>query len=144
MHRLCLRAAAPWPAILLAGCAASFVTQYDQVLDSRITELHAKIETFLDSMELAPGAAESAYRTNWHFYVECVSEAQTLRRRASADAYSDLAVGLSEIAVAVDGLRRAHEGAGTLDRAVIQQIRPVLRAWFDLMYKREAAIRRGP
>jgi hypothetical protein len=138
-----VRTTAPLAALLLCGCAASFVTHYDQVLDTRVTELHAKIETFLDSMELSPGTAESAYRANWHFYIESVSEAQTLRRRASADSRDDVAHNLSEIAVAVEGLRRAHEGAGTLNRALIQQIRPLLRESFDTIYKREAAVRRG-
>jgi hypothetical protein len=128
---------------LLAGCAASLITPYDPVLDTRVTELHVKVETFLDGLDLAVGSAESTYRTNWHFYVECVSEAQTLRRRATIDTRDEVARSLGEIAVAIEGMRRAHEAQGSLDRAIIQQVRPVLREAFDTIYRRESALRRG-
>jgi hypothetical protein len=138
-----LRSAAPAITLLLAGCAASFVTPHDPVLDARVTELHVKIETFLDTVDLSAGSADAAYRTNWHFYLECVAEAQTLRRRASAEAHEEIARSLGEIAVALEGLRRAHEAAGSLDRGLTQQIRPLLRESFDAIYRREATLRRG-
>jgi hypothetical protein len=134
---------APLAGALLAGCATTIVTPYDSVLDSRVTDLHAKIETFLDTMDLAGATAEVTYRTNWHFYVECVSEAQILRRRATAGMRDDVAHSLGEIAVTVEGLRRAHETGGTLDRALIQQIRPVLREAFDAIYRRQSSLRGG-
>jgi|tagenome__1003787_1003787.scaffolds.fasta_scaffold19899793_2 hypothetical protein len=128
---------------LAGGCAASFVTPYDAVLDGRVTELHAKIETFLDTVDLAAGSPDAAYRTNWHFYLECVSEAQTLSRRATADGRAEIARTLGEIAVTVEQLRRAHEAAGTLDRALTQQVRSTLRDSFDGFYRRQSAVRRG-
>jgi hypothetical protein len=128
---------------LLAGCAASLVTPYDPVMDTRLTELHVKIETYLDALDLTVGTAEATYKTNWHFYIECVSEAQTLRRRATADTRDDVARNLGEIAVAMEGLRRAHEAAGTLDRAIIQQVRPAIREAFDNVYRRLSMLRRG-
>jgi hypothetical protein len=129
--------------MVLGGCAASLVTPYDPVLDSRITELNVKVETYLDGLDLSAGSAEAAYRTNWHFYVECVSEAQTLRRRATIDGRDDIARALGDVVVAVEGLRRAHEAAGVLDRRIAQQVRPVLREAFDTLYRREAMLRRG-
>jgi hypothetical protein len=141
--RPCSGTVAPLAGALLAACATSIVTPYDPVLDGRVTELHAKIETFLDTVDLAASSAEAAYRTNWHFYVECVSEAQILRRRATAGMRDDVARSLGDIAVAVEGLRRAHETTGSLDRALTQQIRPVLREAFDAIYRRQSALRGG-
>jgi hypothetical protein len=143
MRLLRVRMAAPAALILTLACAASFVTPYDQVLDGRVTELHSKIETFLDSMELGAGGAEAAYRTNWHFYVECLDETQVLRRRANADGREDVARSLGAIAVAMEALRRSHEVAGTLARPAVQQLRPALREAFDAIYRRQSAIRRG-
>jgi hypothetical protein len=128
--RLCLAAA------LLAGCATGSAVRYDQVVDQRATELDAKIQTFLDALDRAASPAEGAYRTNWHFYVECLAETDTLRRRAQAAGHLEIARSLDEVAKALESLRRAHDSQnGVLDRAVVQQIRPVLRDAFDAIYK---------
>jgi hypothetical protein len=133
--------------VLLAvtGCSSVFVTNHDPVLENRATELDAKIETFLDTMDRTAGTAEGAYRTNWHFYTECRGEAEALRRRATADGHIEVARSIGDLAEGMENLRKAHElgAANGLDHVTAEQVRPVIRAAFETIYRREAALRRG-
>ena len=134
-----------WVFLAVAGCASSFTTNHDPVLESRATELDARIETFLETMDRTVGTGEGAYKVNWHFYTECRGETEALRRRAAADGHLEVARSFGDLAEAMESLRKAHEvgGANGLDHITSEQVRPVVRAAFEMIYRREAALRRG-
>jgi hypothetical protein len=131
--------------LAVAGCSSALVTSHDPVLESRATELDARIETFIETMDRTAGTADGAYKTNWHFYTECRGETEALRRRAAADGHLEVARSFGDVAEGVESLRRAHEAGGTsgLDHVTSEQVRPVIRAAFEMIYRREAALRRG-
>jgi hypothetical protein len=131
--------------LALTGCSSAFVTNHDPILENRATDLDSRIETFLETMDRTAGTAEGAYKTNWHFYTECRGEAEALRRRAAADGHLEVARSLGDLAEGVESLRKAHEVGGNngLDHVTAEQVRPVIRAAFEAIYKREAALRRG-
>ena len=79
--------------LLLCGCTAHLIMDYDDVLDRRsLTALQLSAEEFLSELDSEVGTPAAAYKNNSAFYVKADATLRTIKTRAEAEPKSDLIV----------------------------------------------------
>jgi len=88
LARLLRMAAAAGAAALLAtslGCAAHFVSDYDEQIDTGLSELNTDVTGFVNRMIDAAGTPAGEYASNKNFYSDEDAKLDTLIARAQAN-----------------------------------------------------------
>ena len=136
-------------ALLLACCACTnvrLITDYDQVLDQRISALAERTESFLADMEASSGTPPGTYEQNRAFYRDAKATIAALRLRTEAAGQAELLTQhLQLLDDNIENLRKLHEMGqeGGLKPIVLGPARDALRAQFRAIQKLEMELRRG-
>ena len=82
--------------ILLAlssgSCSVRFVSDYDEKLDSAVTDLHTRIDVFLIKVGAESGTPAGEYDNNQEFYVDTQAAISSIRMRAESSPKNDVTV----------------------------------------------------
>jgi hypothetical protein len=76
--------------LICVSCSVKFVSDYDEALDSQVTALHTKIETFLIKMGEESGTKAGEYDSNLDFYAETEAQISTIKMRAESTPKNEL------------------------------------------------------
>jgi len=80
-------------AIMIGGCATiKLVADYDEKIDTGVTELHKQLEEFLVKLKSKTGTPEGSYEANKKFYDDVKVTISSLRVRADATQRNSLTV----------------------------------------------------
>lgn len=144
--------------VFYAGCAVRLIAEYDENIDSGITELQRKTERFLTQLQtdlirtslLKDGSAEKeavmervAYAANADFYLDFLVDLRVLQVRADSYVGNELTVRqLDALAEILDAQKILHE-SGIASADDIEDMRSAFTRGFKAILKLEIAKKRG-
>lgn len=132
--------------VLITGCTVKFISSYDQVFDTSITNLQLDLESFFTKMEASAGSAEGTYTANKTFYDEMDSRLHTVLMRAEATPKNEITVKQVNLLIGnIGDLRILHEQNGDkgLTTVLIDPVRIIMDVQFKSMITAEIAKMRG-
>lgn len=130
-------------AVALPACApVRLVSDYDEVLDRSVTELHRRAGRFLAALERTAGTPEGRYACHAEFYDEARADLRAIRARAEAVPRNELTAGqLRLVEDNLAALERLHRAG--LKAEEIEPLRRAFDAQFGAILKLELAKKRG-
>jgi len=120
--------------IILAGCAVTLISSYDEATDKGITALQKSVDGLMNQLDQDPVpdyiAVKKSYETIW-------SEFNSLRLRNEARPRNTLTVKmLGELKAQLDILEKNHKDK-TLNQAMVRPAQDILNQTFRAILKLE-------
>lgn len=132
--------------ILSSACTVRLIAEYDPILDSSVSALSSKVNSFLARMETTAGTPAGEYAPNAGFYAEVLGELKTLQLRTEQQEKAKLIEeSLVLLSRNIENLRSLHQagGAAGLSVPVLGPARSALETQFRALFAIENALRRG-
>lgn len=135
-----------WVCLAGSACTVRLLAEYDPVLDQKVSELQAGVESFLTQMQEKAGTPEGSYANHGHFYADLSGELVALRARAEVTEKAELFVRhLEKLRESIELLRGLHEkrGQAGLTKGLVEPTRKMLGVQFRALLKLNAELRTG-
>jgi hypothetical protein len=129
--------------ILLGGCTARLVADYDPVIDKSLTDLSVKTENHFNRLQENFGTDKADFDSNRRFYDEFEVEVNTLIARAKIHPRNEITIEqLGLLRESMAGFEELHrQDLGTMERdaalAAIGIARSTIKQHFEAIWKLE-------
>lgn len=127
----------------LAGCTSiRLIGDYDEQIDTSVTEFQRNIETFLTGLERNADKPEGKYDANVKFYDEARVDLSAIRVRATAIPKNDITI--KQVDLLIDSLGKLEQlHKQGIPREQIPPLRSAFNVSCTAILKLELAKRRG-
>ena len=135
-----------WVALAGVGCQVRLIAEHDPVLDGKISDLQAQVESFLTRMGAKAGTPAGSYAQNEDFYADIGGELLALRSRAEVTPKAELFIRHLDLIVEnLERLRGLHEKRGEegLSKVLVEPARSALEVQLRALLKLNAELRTG-
>lgn len=113
-------------ALIVLGCTARYIAEYDPAIDGGAVELQAKLGGLLDELQRTAGTPGGAFANYTSLYEELYADVDRLQAQAATQERNELTLtSLKLIHDNLDQLTLAHQEGLTLGQV------PVMRRLFD-------------
>ena len=145
LHALC----ALLVAAVIGGCTIRLISDYDEAIDTKASELQKGMDAFLTHLEKPPGTMSATYGANKTFYATYAVDVRSLMVRAQAHPKNELSVqqykllldSLGELEKAHQG-EAGHEDDGTIPKEAIPTFRDLFNQSWAAIIRLEVAKKR--
>lgn len=132
--------------LAMLACAVHFVSDYDEVTDRTITDLHARVEAFLPRMADAAGTPAGIYDSNKVFYTDVEAALEAMMSRAVVTPQNQSTVDqLKKLEENIKLLAQLHKAGGEkgLNPDAAGSVRDILNVQFRAIIKHQLDLKRG-
>jgi len=129
--------------LAFTGCASiRLIADYDEQIDTAVTDFQRKIETFLTHLERNAGKDEAKYQNNTKFYDEAKVDLSAIRVRAAAIPKNDITLKLIDLLLEnISNLENLHKLGISAEQ--VSPIRSAINTQCTAILKLEIAKKRG-
>lgn len=129
--------------LLLSGCMASLVSDYDENTDRAVTELHKEFETFFVTLKTQTDQPDCHYDNHKTFYIESAVSVSSIEIRASAiDKNEKTVEQIGLLKQSMNTLQQLHE-LSCLSEGQIESLQSSFNSMFTAILRLELAKKRG-
>ena len=129
--------------LLLSGCMASLVSDYDENTDRAVTELHKEFETFFVTLKTQTDQPDCNYDNHKTFYIESAVSVSSIEIRASAiDKNEKTVEQIGLLKQSMNTLQQLHE-LSCLSEGQIESLQSSFNSMFTAILRLELAKKRG-
>jgi hypothetical protein len=131
---------------LTSSCSVKFVSDYDEKLDSAVTDLHTTLDAFLIKQAAESGTPAGEYDNNQEFYANTEAAISSIRMRAESSQKNELTVQqIGTLQNTFDDLRKLHRqrGKAGLNADLVQKTRSAFDSECTAITQFELAKKRG-
>ncbi len=129
--------------LVLTGCMASLISDYDENTDRAVTELHKEFETFFVTLKTQTDQADCRYDNHKTFYIESAVSVSSIEIRASAiDKNEKTVEQIGLLKQSMNTLQQLHE-LSCLSEGQIESLQSSFNSMFTAILRLELAKKRG-
>jgi hypothetical protein len=129
---------------LSPGCTVRLISDYDEVIDAKATELRSKLDAFLSKLERTAGTDDAKHEKFASFYEEVRAELSSMLLRAKLAPKSETVQEQITLASkSVDTLEEIHKKFGVDKEKFEKGIRPAFDTQFGAIIRLQKALKRS-